>query len=154
MGIYSGTTLVQVLDARGDGGWLGRLMRRRAVAGRGSKKSPTSAARITQDDLEPLLLDAVRAAGVEARFFTEATGVRQDDAGVSATLIDRETGARRDVRAAYLIAADGARSPLRTALGIPITGPGVLSHQLNVYFRADLASLVRGREFSMCTVEN
>jgi putative polyketide hydroxylase len=154
MGIYSGATLVQVLEKRGDGGWIGRWLRRRAVAGRGSKKSPTSAARITQDDLEPLLLDAARIAGVEAHFFTEATDIRQDAAGVTATLVDRNTGDRREVRAAYLIAADGARSPVRTALGIGVSGPGVLSHQLNVYFRADLAELVKGREFSMCTVEN
>jgi putative polyketide hydroxylase len=154
IGIYSGSTLVQVLEARGDGGWLGCLMRRRAVAGRGSKKSPTSPARITQDDLEPLLLDAARAEGVDARFFTELTDVRQDDDGIVATLMQRETGERRCVRAQYLIAADGARSPVRTAIGIGLDGPGVLSHQLNVYFRADLTSLVKGREFSMCTVEN
>src|SRR6476660_8194392 len=96
MGIYSGATLVQVLEKRGDGGWIGRWLRRRAVAGRGSKKSPTSAARITQDDLEPLLLDAARAAGVEAHFFTEAIDIRQDAAGVTATLVDRITADRRE----------------------------------------------------------
>jgi putative polyketide hydroxylase len=154
IGIYSGTTLVQMLEARGDGGWLGRLMRRRAMAGRGSKKSPTSPARITQDDLEPMLLYTARDEGVDARFSTELTEVRQEDAAIVATLVDRQTGERRSVRADYLIAADGARSPVRTAIGIGLAGPGVLSHQLNVYFRADLTSLVKGREFSMCTVEN
>jgi putative polyketide hydroxylase len=156
MGIYSGTTLVQVIEARGEGGWLMKLLRRRAVNGRPSKKSPTSPCRITQDDLEPLLLETARARGVAARFYTEAVDIQQDpnENGVIATLVNRETGERSTVRAAYLIAADGARSPLRTALGIPLTGSGVLSHQLNVYFHADLTSLVKGREFSICLIDH
>jgi putative polyketide hydroxylase len=154
MGIYSGTTLVQVLEARGEGGWLMKLLRRRATEGRGTKKSPTSPCRITQDDLEPLLLETARARGVAARFYTEAVDIQQDADGVIATLVNRETGERSTVRAAYLIAADGARSPMRTSLGIPLTGSGVLSHQLNVYFHADLTSLVKGREFSMCLIDH
>jgi putative polyketide hydroxylase len=161
MGIYSGTTLVEVIEKRGDGGWLMKMIRRRAVEGRGSKKSPTSPCRITQDDLEPLLLDTARARGVAARFFTEVVDVRQDPdteraggAAVCATLVNRATGERSLVRAAYLIAADGARSPIRASLGIALNGTGVLSHQLNVYFHADLTSLVKGREFSMCLIDN
>src|SRR6185437_10830624 len=57
-------------------------------------------------------------------------------------------------RADYVIAADGARSPVRTSLGVGQSGRGVLTHQLNLYFRADLTELVRGREFSMCLVED
>lgn len=167
MGIWAGTTLVDVLKSRGDGGWLMKMMRRRAVAGRGTKKSPTSPCRITQDDLEPLLLETARARGVAARFFTEVVEVRQtgdgkaDDGngngngnGVEAILVNRETGERSTVRAAYVIAADGARSPLRTALGIGLSGSGVLSQQLNVYFHADLTSLVTGREFSICVIDH
>ena len=59
----------------------------------------------------------------------------------------RKTGARRAVRADYLLAADGARSPIRGWLGVTQSGQGVLSPQLNLYFRADLAALVKGREF-------
>ena len=58
------------------------------------------------------------------------------------------------MRADYVIAADGARSPMRARLGVTQSGAGVLTHQLNLYFRADLTALVRGREFSMCLVEN
>jgi putative polyketide hydroxylase len=154
VGIYSGTTLVQVLASRGEGGWLMKMVRRRAMRGQGSKKSPTGPCRCTQDDLEPLLLETARARGVDARFYTELVDVRQDDEGVTGTIVDRDTGDRRRVRADYLIAADGARSPVRVLLDVALTGTGVLSHQLNVYFRADLAALVKGREFSMCLVEN
>jgi putative polyketide hydroxylase len=158
IGIYSGRTLVEVMAARGEGGWLMKMMRKRAARGQlgapGSKKSPIGPCRCTQDLLEPVLLDAARARGVDARFFTELVDFEQDDAGVTATIVNRDTRARRTVRADYLIAADGARSPARTRLGIGQSGAGVLTHQLNLYFRADLTALVKGREFSMCLVES
>jgi putative polyketide hydroxylase len=59
-----------------------------------------------------------------------------------------------DVHADYLIAADGARSPVREALGIPRTGRGTLGRAVTVYFRADLADIVRGREFNLCQIED
>ncbi|WP_437683443.1 FAD-dependent monooxygenase [Sorangium sp. So ce131] len=154
VGIHAGTTLVQVLEERGEGGWLLKRIRRRGVSGQGSKKSPTGPCRATQDELEPVLLDAARERGVDARFFTEMVGFEQDADGVTAAIVDRKTGERRAVRADYLIAADGARSPIRERLGVRQTGAGVLAHQLNLYFRADLTALVKGREFSMCLVEN
>src|SRR5262249_20137837 len=150
VGIHSGSTLVRILEAKGDGGWLARMLRGRMMRGKGSQKSPTSPCRCTQDDLEPLLLAPAPASGLEARFFTEAIDVQQDADEVRVTLLDRGTGERCVVRASYLIAADGARSPIRARLGVMQSGTGPLSQQLNVYFRADLASLVRGREFSIC----
>ena len=153
VGIYTGRTLVEVLAARGEGGWLMRRIRRRGVRGQATRKSPTGPCRCTQDDLEPLLLDTARARGVDARLATELVDFTQDEDGVTATILDRETGARRSVRAGYLLAADGARSPVREKLGARTSGSGVLTHQLNLYFRADLSALVRGREFSMCLLE-
>ncbi|MGK3986046.1 FAD-dependent monooxygenase [Sorangium sp. So ce136] len=154
VGIHAGATLVQVLESRGEGGWLLRRIRRKGISGHGSRKSPTGPCRATQDELEPVLLGAARERGVDARFFTELVGFEQDADGVTAAIVDRETGARQAVRADYLIAADGARSPIRGQLGVHQTGPGVLTHQLNLYFRADLTALVKGREFSMCLVDN
>lgn len=154
VGIYSGRTLVEVLAKRGEGGWLLKRIRSRGVRGQGGKKSPTGPCRCTQDDLEPLLLTTARARGVDARFHTELTAFDQDATGVTATLLDRQTAETRTVRADYLIAADGARSPSRERLGATMSGQGVLTHQLNVYFQADLASLVKGREFSMCLLQS
>ncbi|WP_437587032.1 FAD-dependent monooxygenase [Sorangium sp. So ce1000] len=154
VGIHAGATLVDVLAARGDGGWLMKRIRQRGILGHGSKKSPTGPCRATQDELEPVLLAAARERGVDARFSTEMIGFEQDASGVTAAIVDRKTGERRAVRAEYLIAADGARSPIRERLGVRQDGRGVLTHQLNLYFRADLAALVKGREFSMCLVDN
>src|SRR5690242_13122989 len=71
VGLHTGPSLVQVLAERGSDGWLGRRLRARTFGGRGSKRSPTGPCRCTQDVLEPLLLAAARARGVDARFFTE-----------------------------------------------------------------------------------
>jgi putative polyketide hydroxylase len=154
VGIHTGPTLRDVLEKRGGGGWLLRRIRARGVRGQGSRKSPTGPCRCTQDHLEPVLLHAARARGVDARFSTELEDFAQDEAGITARVRDRRTGAVDSIRARFLIAADGARSPVRERLSVKQVGRGLLTNQLNLYFRADLTALVRGREFSMCLVEN
>jgi putative polyketide hydroxylase len=154
IGFHAGRSLVEVVDRVGDGGWFMRRVRARGMRGRDSKASPTGPSRCTQDELEPILLRAARARGVDARFETELVASTQDETGVTATILARATNEATTVRADYLVAADGARSPIRTRLGIGRTGSHTFGHQLNVYFRADLAALVRGRELSMCLVEN
>jgi putative polyketide hydroxylase len=154
LGFHAGSSLVEVLDRVGDGGWFLRRARARAMRGHESKASPTGPCRCTQDDLEPILLRAARARGVDVRFETELTASAQDETGVTATIVGRAANEATTIRADYLVAADGARSPIRTRLGIAQTGSRTFGHQLNVYFRADLAALVRGRELSMCLVEN
>ena len=39
-----------------------------------------------------------------------------------------------ELEAQYLIAADGAHSPLRKALNIPMIGPGAMQHLINIHF--------------------
>lgn len=87
------------------------------------------------------------------RFHTECVSFEQNENGVTATLRDRETGMTSIVHAEYLIAADGAGSPIRKKLGVPMTGKGVIGNLLNILFEADLKNLVRGREISLCTIE-
>ncbi len=123
-----------------------------------ARVTPCDWGRCAQDELEPILAAAARAHGADLRFNTKLVSFSQDADGVSATLADRATGMRRAVRAQYLVAADGAHSPVRAALGVPMTGVGPVSrgqlgHFVNVYFRADLSELVRGREFILCFVE-
>jgi putative polyketide hydroxylase len=154
IGFHAGRSLVEVLDRTGDGGWFLRRVRARGVRGHESKASPTGPCRCTQDELEPILLRGARARGVDARFETELVASAQDETGVTATIRARGTTEAITVRAAYLVAADGARSPIRTRLGIAQTGSRTFGHQLNVYVRAELTALVRGRELSMCLVEN
>ena len=58
------------------------------------------------------------------------------------------------VPAAYLVAADGAHSGVRTRLGIPMIGRGTFSKSVTIYFRADVAPLLRGRNLSVIYVNN
>ena len=60
-------------------------------------------------------------------------------------LRDQRDGAERTVLADYLIAADGANSPVRERLGIGTDGPGVLFHTVTTMIEADFApALVAG----------
>src|SRR5215470_18688058 len=57
-------------------------------------------------------------------FATELMELDQDAQGATATLRDRRSGERRTVRASYVVAADGASSRVREALGVAMVGPG------------------------------
>jgi putative polyketide hydroxylase len=115
--------------------------------------SPELPCLLSQDLLEPLLRRAAGDAGVDVRFATELTGFTQSGDRVEARLLDRRDGGRHHLAAEYLIAADGAHSPVREALGIARSGNGFVgSPNVNVYFTADLAEVVRGREFNLCQI--
>jgi 2-polyprenyl-6-methoxyphenol hydroxylase-like FAD-dependent oxidoreductase len=108
--------------------------------------SPSPFCFISQDELEPLLLAELWSRPeVTVAFNTQLTGFRQDEAGITATLLPRDGGQQRDIRAAYLVAADGAESTVRDMLGIAMRGHGHLSRSLNILFEADLQSAARGR---------
>ena len=128
----------------------GSLAERDEIAAR----SPTGWASCAQDELEPVLLAAAREAGAEVRFSTELVALTQDEAGVTATLQSRVTGDRQRVRARYVVGADGSRSPLRQALGVTSEGPGLLTSNLGIYFRAQIDAARAGRDFILCFVDN
>ena len=58
---------------------------------------------------------------VRVQLGTELRDLTQDAGGVTLHLAD-DAGGRHEVRADYVIAADGGRSPIRTRLGIPLEG--------------------------------
>lgn len=121
------------------------------AAGAVVELSPELPCLIAQDLLEPLLRQAAVDAGADVRFGTRLTDFRQTDDSVIAML----DGAAEPLYARYLVAADGARSGIREALGISRSGRGDLGEPgANVYFRADLADVVRGREFNLCKIEH
>jgi putative polyketide hydroxylase len=116
--------------------------------------SPTNWSMCAQDQLEPVLCEAAKQRGGDLRFNAELVSFEQDDAGVTATVLNRVNGLPYTVRANYLIAADGPDSSIRNTLGISRSDRGSLGHNINIYFAADLSDLVRGREFVLCQVQN
>jgi 2-polyprenyl-6-methoxyphenol hydroxylase-like FAD-dependent oxidoreductase len=118
--------------------------------------SPTIRLFINQDALEPILRARAEGLGARLRYGTECTALEQDDDGVTAELTDVATGTRSRVRARYVVAADGNRSPVRNRLGIPLRGHGVLSNSITIYFRAerDLRPLLAGRNQGVHYVTN
>ncbi|AHH99726.1 FAD-dependent monooxygenase [Kutzneria albida] len=104
-----------------------------------SALSPAGWANASQEQVEPILAARARELGADLRFGTELVSFEQDADGVLAVL--RSPGGTVEVRAQYLVAADGHRSPIRTALGIGCTGRGVLGESLGVLFTADLPGL-------------
>jgi 3-(3-hydroxy-phenyl)propionate hydroxylase len=75
-------------------------------------------ASLRQIDTERFLLDACKAAGV-----TFEWGARIEDVAVATDGVSVTASDGRAWRAPYVIAADGARSAVRAALGIPLQGP-------------------------------
>ncbi|MFE9775106.1 FAD-dependent oxidoreductase [Streptomyces sp. NPDC005931] len=113
--------------------------------------SPSSWCLCSQNDLEPVLLTGARELGGDLRFSTEMMSFDQDADGVTARVKNRETGEHTTIRADYLVAADGPRSPVRERLGIGQNGPGDLFHNVSVTFTSrDLASVVGDRRFIVC----
>ncbi|MFD4242832.1 FAD-dependent monooxygenase [Streptomyces sp. NPDC058525] len=108
--------------------------------------SPTSMCLADQDRVEPIVRRHAEHLGAQMRFHTELAGFDDGPDGVVARLRDRTTGEESTVRASYVIAADGAGSPVRQRLGITSHGPGHLSHRMALYFRADLSSVTPGRK--------
>ena len=109
---------------------------------------------LSQDRIEPILLRRARELGGDLRFGTSLDELTQDADGVTATLRTVETGETRTLRARYVVAADGAHSPLRERLGIGRTGRGTLRHQFSIVFQADLTKALRGRRFAICRIAN
>jgi 2-polyprenyl-6-methoxyphenol hydroxylase-like FAD-dependent oxidoreductase len=103
--------------------------------------SPTAPLCVPQNHTETVLLAHARSLGAEVAFGQEV--VRVDMADESAELLIRDGDRTRAVSARYLIGADGARSIVRSALGIEMVGPGEGdSASVSVAFSAPLWDLV------------
>jgi len=135
----------------------GREIERR-VPGRATPKSmavtPVKNCLCAQDDLEPVIRRFAEAAGPGTlRFNTELTSFSQKPGGVTGTLTDRITGEETPFTTRYLIAAEGAQSRVRRALGVKMLGQEKVYDSVNILFQADLTQWVTGRPAALYFVE-
>jgi 2,4-dichlorophenol 6-monooxygenase len=104
--------------------------------------TPTPLRNLSQHRFEPILLDALRAAGGEEPQWGERwVGAAQSADGVTSRISDA-AGRTHDVKSRFLLAADGAGSPVRKWLGVAQSGPERLQCFIMIHFAADLRPLV------------
>ena len=136
----------------------GEEIERRVPWGRSERSadvSPVRACLCAQDYLEPVLRRcAEEQAPGELRFNTELKAFAQNGSGVSATLSDVGSGAEEIVEARYMIAADGAQSPVRAALGVRMDGRRDVYDSVNILFEADLRPWTQDRPAALYFIEN
>ena len=95
-----------------------------------------------------MLLAYARSLGAEVEFGQEVLRVEVDDDGAEALVRDGDR--TRLLRARCLIGADGARSVVRSALGIEMSGPGeVPGTSASAAFTAPLWDVVGDRRYGL-----
>lgn len=131
----------------------------RGFEGPGPDVSPAWPVMSSQELIEAILLDGVRASGmVDVRFATEATrllrGGSRGDEHAALEVRSRATGATETLTGRALLAADGAASLVRGELGIELEGSKELSHIVNCYFRAAIEPHLGDRKGVLFFVSN
>jgi len=116
--------------------------------------SPSTRLFMTQQSLEPLIRARAEELGATLLYATELVSFGQDADGVTAHIRNVVSGETNEVRAKYLVAADGNRSQVRERLGIGTRGPGHLADCVTIYFHADCGTALRGRNLGVIYVFN
>jgi 2,4-dichlorophenol 6-monooxygenase len=107
--------------------------------------SPSRHCDIPQTLMEPILLGGAAYRGTKVRFNTEYLHLAQDEGGVTATVRDRLDGGTYEIRAKYLIGADGGRSKVAGDVGLPMEGQMGIEGSMNIVVKADLTRYVAHR---------
>ncbi|KAK9819702.1 hypothetical protein WJX72_001426 [[Myrmecia] bisecta] len=99
--------------------------------------SPEPVAHLSQHRLVPLLYKHAAKPGSLGlvRFGAAVASVSQDAEGCLLQ-VDCGQGPQQTVHCSYLVAADGAHSPIRKQLQIPMLGDAAMQHLVNIHFHA------------------
>lgn len=116
--------------------------------------SPTDRLFITQVGLEPVLRRRAADLGAEHMFGTDLVSFEERDDHVVSVIRPHDGGPEQAVTSDYLVAADGAHSPIRQRLGIAMTGHGTFADCVTIYFKADVSALIGDRNLSVVYVNH
>lgn len=111
------------------------------------RDTPFPLTNIAQPEFEALLSAAIaKDPNIQLMRGVECQSVDEGPEGqITATLCDHKSGTMSSAAFAYVIAADGAGSRIRTKLGIAMEGPENLENFMMIHFEADLRSLTQDR---------
>jgi 2-polyprenyl-6-methoxyphenol hydroxylase-like FAD-dependent oxidoreductase len=108
--------------------------------------TPTPLRNLSQHRLEPILVEHVRKQpNASLRYGHDWEAAEQDAGGVTSRVRDLAADRSFEVRSRWLLAADGAGSRVRKALGIEPIGPPRLASFVMIHFEANLRSLIGHR---------
>jgi 2-polyprenyl-6-methoxyphenol hydroxylase-like FAD-dependent oxidoreductase len=132
---------------------IGRLDLRPVDAATGVR-APEPWTNCAQNLLEPILLrHASRQAQARIACGAECIAIEPGERCVGVRVRDA-AGRERRIEAAWVVAADGAGSPVRHMLDIPMEGVGPLGRFLMVHFEADLLPWVQHRSGPLFWIVN
>lgn len=109
---------------------------------------------VSQPGLEPILRRRAEEVGAAVVNGLEVVRVDQDRDGVEVFTRDADGGEERRFRGRYFVGCEGAHSRVREQLGIGMQGRGVFSNSVTIYFKANLAPFLEGRNLSIIYVNN
>jgi 2,4-dichlorophenol 6-monooxygenase len=107
--------------------------------------SPTTICDVPQNLLEPILVGAAASRGATVMFNWEYQGLVQDADGVTVEVKDYVAKTTHQIRAKYVIGADGGRSKVAEDIGLPMEGKMGVAGSMNIVFEADLSKYVAHR---------
>ncbi len=116
--------------------------------------SPARRLFMPQQVLEPLIKTRAEELGSQLLYSTELISFEQNGEAVMARVRDVNTQQESLIRARYMVACDGNRSPVRETLGINMPGHPVMSNSITIYFKADCSRALRGRNLGVIYVNN
>jgi len=115
--------------------------------------SPVTGAAIAQDKLEPILRMEAAARGADLRLGVEVLSFEQRADGVCVDVRERTSGKVYHILADYVIAADGADSSIREALGIQRHGVGHLRTLRSILFHCPAADAILAKGVQQFNIE-
>ncbi|MFZ4115510.1 MAG: FAD-dependent monooxygenase [Chthoniobacterales bacterium] len=109
-------------------------------------ESPSQTSFVSQDHVEESLYKTLcNYPETEVHFLKEFISLEQNVEGVTVRVFNKKNQQQEIIHARYLVAADGAHSPIREKLGITMNGPDNLGKFCSVYCGMDLSPWTRDR---------